>query len=296
MKCVEERIQTWANKRAPEAITKYRTSNFCLPESEARKEEMGHLTKEEEEEEIMSNLEYVDPYSDVLVTIRVMRPIKYDPVNTRQTFKMDREIVVLGQQFLHQFRDLIACTCDTSGPFVDISKDPSADFRASDKYADKTNSGFLFIGDTLYNDTRMEGNLDYSKEIKAWAEKQPDVRELKSGTMEETRFIDLEGIRLGFPYVYQHFGACEHVFLFSDVRVITPLDNRILSDYPYLHLLNNFRNVSCDICALYEANHSVVGSSQHVFDTVRLCAKCLSSYHYVDGKKLGEFSAYRFRK
>lgn len=285
LKCIEERLQSWALKKQPANECKYKHSKYILPKSQTEE------ASESESDELL------EPYSDVLITVRVMAPMKYDPINSkRKMLKMDREIVVLGQQYLHELRDMIICSCDTLGPFVDISKDPSKDIRATDRYAGKTNSGFLFIGDTFYNDMRNEENLEYSKEIINWAKNQSEIQELKVARMEETRFVDLKRVRLGFPYVYQHFGACEHVLIFSDMRIITPGDNRIRSDYPYLQLLNNFRNIICDICARYEASHSVAGSSQHIFDPVLLCAKCLSSYHYVDGKKLGEFTAYRFRK
>ena len=35
--------------------------------------------------------------------------------------------------------------------------------------------------------------------------------------METTKFIDLN-IRLGFPYLYNHLGNCEHVFVFTGVK------------------------------------------------------------------------------
>lgn len=293
LKCVEERIRSWGQKSQPKWDTKYRTGHFCLPRSKTAKMETGNSQSDGEDDH--DSVERVDAFSDVLITLRVYEPFKYDPYNKHNRFFMDYEIVVLGKQFLHEFRDMIKCPCDTVGPFMDISVDPSVDVRAADKYAGKTNSGFLFIGDTIYNDMRQEGNADYSREILAWAEKHPEVGDLKRGRMEEMQFMDLKGVRLGFPYVYQHFGACEHIFYFSDVRVISPADNRVRSDYPYLHLVKNMRNIVCDMCGIYEADHWVSGSSQHIFEPANLCAKCLASYHYVDGKKLGEFSAYRFR-
>lgn len=298
LKCVEERIVAWSNKCAPEAKSKYRLGKFCLPNSQAAEKIPGGEKKDEEEEdeENSSTGPPIEPFSDVLLTLRVMVPMKYNPENIRAKLKMDREVVVLGKNLLSEFRDMISCSCDTAGPFVDVSRDPCADVRAADRYADKTNSGFLFIGDTFYGDMRIEGNADHAQQIIAWAKQQPEIKELRRGRMEETRFMDLEGIRVGFPYVYQHFGACEHIFLISDMRVISPGDNRIGADYPYLQLLNQLRNILCDVCGVFEASHQVSGSSQHIFDPVRLCGRCLSSYHYADGNKLGEFAVYRFRK
>lgn len=279
LKCVQERVAGWSKKRPPGAHTKYRTARYLPPSVDSEK----------------PSSDLIEPFSDVLVTLRVMAPLKYYPY-ANQTLKMEREIVMLGQQYLHEFRDMIVCACDSVGPFVDVSEDPSADVRTEDKYADKTNSGFIFFGDTLFNDMRMEGNLDYSQGVVAWAKEQTEIKELKQAKMEGTRFLDLKRVRLGFPYVYQHFGECQHVIVISDIRVITPVDHRVRSYYPYLQLLHNFRNIVCEICGTHEASHSVTGSTQHIFDPVRLCGKCLSSYHYVDGVKVGEFAVYPFRK
>lgn len=291
LKSVSARINAWSQKCTPMNDTKWKIGKFCPLKSQTKEQ-----LQEDEPDEIMEE-DLIEPYSEVFLTIRVMVPLKYHPVEERTSFKMDREIVVLGENFLSDFRDMISCICDSVGPFTDHSEDPESNYRAIDKYADKTNSGFLFIGDTLYVDTRNPKNLDTSKEVIAWAKSQTsEVGELKRAIMEKTRFRDLKGIQLGFPYVYQHFGECEHMFLFSDIQVVGPGENHLKSDYPYLQLSNNFRNVRCDICAHFEASHSVTGSSQHIFDPVRLCAKCLNSYHYVDGKKIGDFAAYRFRK
>lgn len=289
LKCVAERIDNWSKMRQPEATTKYRRAHVCYPKSrleanEAKKKSTDGV------DVVFETL--VDPYADVLITIRVMCPLKYDPY-VKETFKFDREIVVLGQQFLTEFRDQISCLCDTAGPLVDISDDPSADTKAQDTFAEQSKSGFLFIGNTFYDDMRSKENLECSKEIIAWAAKQPEMLEVKQAKMEETRFLDLKGIRLGFPYVFQHFGACEHVFFFSDIRVITVSDNLVRSDYPHLALTKLNHGIVCEICATYLASHLVTDSDQHIFNPVRLCGKCLNSYHYVDGKKLGKFKVHK---
>lgn len=284
LSCVAERVRQWTKERVPDNTSKYRSARYVEPRSAATSRDIEPTLED-----------VLEPYSDVLMTIRVMRPMKYDPY-TRLEMSMDREIIVLGQQYLHEFRDMITCVCDSIGPMVDISKDPGVDVRSEDPFVEHSNSGFLFIGDTFYNDHRIEANSDNANVVVDWAKRFPEIGELKTDVMEKTQFIDLKGIRIGFPYLYQHFGECEHVFIFSDIRVLSPSDNLLRSDYPYLHLLNNFRGVVCDICGKMEAIYSVSGSTQHIFDPVRLCARCMKSYHYVDGKKVGEFSAYQYRK
>uniref|UniRef100_A0A183CL36 snRNA-activating protein complex subunit 3 n=1 Tax=Globodera pallida TaxID=36090 RepID=A0A183CL36_GLOPA len=49
--------------------------------------------------------------------------------------------------------------------------------------------------------------------------------------MANVRVVDLN-LRLGQPYVYQHQGRCEHVLIFSDIRLLLPGDVQNLADYP----------------------------------------------------------------
>ena len=43
--------------------------------------------------------------------------------------------------------------------------------------------------------------------------------------------IDLN-LRLGQPYVYQHQGSCEHLVIFTDLRLLHPSDEQRLTEYP----------------------------------------------------------------
>lgn len=57
---------------------------------------------------------------------------------------------------------------------------------------------------------------DYSAVIREWAQNR-GIGHLKTARMEVTRFADLT-ISLGYPYVYQHQGNCEHLIIFADAR------------------------------------------------------------------------------
>lgn len=284
LNCVKERINNWSMPTGGSIeMNKYRSSRFVQPRSET----------EHRASAAAPSCDIIKPMSEVLITVRVLVPFKYNSYK-KPVVKFDKEIVFLGSQHLTELRDMITCPCDTKGPFVDISGNPSADVRTNDPYADKSNSGFLFIGDTFYNDMRNAENEDYSKGIIEWAKKQPKLKEFHQANMEDCRFLDLKRIQVGSACLYQHFGECEHVFLISDIRIISAKDNRIRSDYPYLNLMSRSRTSVCDMCGVYEANYLVKDSDKHIFDPVRLCAKCLNSYHYVDGKKQGKFTVYRF--
>lgn len=153
--------------------------------------------------------------------------------------------------------------------------------------------GFFFINDTFYNDTRQLTH-DYSESIRLWADGQENVGEFHVESMENVTFGQLE-VRLGSPCVYQHHGNCEHVFTFSDLRLIAPGDSLKRKDYPQLDLISLPKTVSCMTCG-DAANRVVFDSTLHLHDPAYLCEACFDSFHYVNGKKVGTFRAYRYKE
>lgn len=124
--------------------------------------------------------------------------------------------------------------------------------------------GFFFIGDTFYNDTRQP-TIDYSEVIRNWAKTHDNIAELKTDSMEDIKFQDLT-VRLGYPYLYQHYGNCEHLFTISDIRLISGTDSLIRAHYPLLKIVSSSKSVFCMICGVNEANMVVKDSSAHIND------------------------------
>lgn len=227
-------------------------------------------------------------HDEVLLALRFYEPFVYRPnASTDVKPKLCQGFHVLGTQTLTELRDKLYCVCKF-GPLYDISNDPDK-VEPSNKPFDH---GFFFIGDTFYNDTRQP-TIDYSEVIRNWAKNHENIAELKTASMEDTKFQDLT-IRMGYPYVYQHYGNCEHLFTVSDVRLISATDPLIRDRYPLLKIVSGTKSVICMICGVNEANIVVKDSPAHINDPSHLCTNCFKSYHYVDGKKIGEFKAYRY--
>lgn len=74
----------------------------------------------------------------------------------------------------------------------------------------------FYIEETFYDDMRCPSNIEYSEKVLDWAEKH-NLSLGHKAKMEYTNIIDLT-VKLGYPYLYQHQGNCEHLFCFSDVR------------------------------------------------------------------------------
>lgn len=64
--------------------------------------------------------------------------------------------------------------------------------------------------------------------------------------MSETRIIDLK-FRLGFPYIFVHQGHCEHLMIFTDLRLMNVNDAHELSDYP-VTAYDVVHSVNCCAC------------------------------------------------
>lgn len=235
------------------------------------------------------------PLDDIFIVIRVYEPfIYFRGEQVVRKPRLSQELVVIGTQLLTELRDKIYCQC-RFGPFYDISNDYDAianldpDTPLNSAAEDP---GFFFITDTFYKDTRQVG-VDYTKEIQEWMIRQPDIGEVKVKTMQNTQFIDLT-LRMGFPQVYKHYGNCEHLIVFYDMRLLTPDDPLQRSNYPMLRMVSSSKCKICMICGTMEACFVVKNSTAHIHEKTFLCKNCFMLYHYVNGEKIGEFQAYRY--
>lgn len=229
------------------------------------------------------------PYENAVITVRFYEPYKYTP-SMKNHPRFHQEYLVLDSHFLTDLRDKFYCHCN-QGPFFDISDDP---LSATDLESNAANPGFFFIHDTFYNDTRNPSNSDYSLTIRNWYKRVDYIREFKTASMENTKFEDLS-IRVGYPCVYQHHGACEHIFCITSVDLIDPTQSLHKSDYPFLNASNRKRSTRCDVCALVDAAYLVTNCAIHVKDPMRVCSDCFFGLHYErDGiTKTCSFNAYR---
>lgn len=237
-----------------------------------------------------SELDDLVPYREMLLQLRFYEPFKYKVGRALGHPKFSQEYYVLSSQYLTALKDKILCKCD-DGPYYDISNTGAQPNEQDAQPMPK--SGFFFIHDTFYNDLREESNYDYSEVVRKWAERQQMIGELRSARMEDTRFGDLK-FRIGYPQLYQHQGNCEHIFVVSDCRLLTPSDVLSSARYPILNSFSFPRDVPCNICGHTEAQFILKNSNRHIFDPAYICGACLESYHYKDGQKIGEFELYKF--
>lgn len=273
----------------PEDALELNCVKFLRKESlnfkEARCKESHLITKRIEVDNENADME---AFHDSIITIRFYETFKYTPcVKNHPRFHM--EYTVLGSNLLSELKDIFYCYCNY-GPFFDISEYPTAKIINEEN---APNPGFFFIHDTFFNDTRNPKNPDYSDSIIKWMKKFHYTREFKTANMQDTKFEDLK-VRIGYPNVYQHHGACEHVFCITSVDLIDSSDSLNRSEYPKISLSSNKRTISCEICNKTEAEYIVTNCPLHVRDPTRLCENCFYSFHYIDRTtKTCEFNAYK---
>ncbi|XP_051156337.1 snRNA-activating protein complex subunit 3 [Leptopilina boulardi] len=240
-----------------------------------------------------SDQQIASPGEEVLVYIRVYAPFKHRSYNksSAQLIKvsLSNMLVILGSQTLADVRDKISCLCDLSIA-TDVSKKPVLKAGPSAKEVYK--SGFFFIEGTFYNDMRGPENKDNSLVIREWATAR-NIGSFDTALMEETR-IDSLKVKFGFPWVYQHQGNCEHLIVFGDARLLNLNDDLAVSSYPRIHRIKPYINRYCMTCGIFSVRWITTDNERLPHDPCFFCESCFKSYNYIQGEKIGSFSAYPY--
>ncbi|KAK7009404.1 snRNA-activating protein complex subunit 3 [Biomphalaria glabrata] len=232
--------------------------------------------------------EFQVPTPNVILTVQVTRCIPqgvaYNTMKERESY------LVLGNQSLTDLRDKIKCSSDAviPGDYSNaIDVDPSTLQKAGDLYR----SSFFFIENVFYNDTRQPDNVDYSRPILKWAKEHMPNTEMTTENMQDTQFFDLN-IRIGQNYLFLHQGNCEHVVLFTDLRLLTEDDNKNPLAYPMLSVSRSKYHAVCQACEKLSAKWVVRGSPLLPSNSTLLCRLCFKSLLYTkDGIKTSNFQA-----
>ncbi|XP_015428875.1 PREDICTED: snRNA-activating protein complex subunit 3 [Dufourea novaeangliae] len=235
------------------------------------------------------------PGQDILVSVRIYHPFVQRARNSLRLecgtrLRLNNITAILGSQTLAHLRDKISCIADHSiSRECSENLDNAIGLMAKDVYK----SGFFFIEDTFYNDTRYPTNVDYSKVIIEWAQRRPKLGPFNTASMETCR-IDSLFLRFGFPWVYKHQGGCEHLIVFSEARLINCDDDLAVSTYPQIVRLRPISSKFCMICGVYNVQWITLEHERIPHNPCYYCDSCFKSYNYIDNKKVGNFQAYAY--
>ncbi|KAJ2557318.1 hypothetical protein EV175_001417 [Coemansia sp. RSA 1933] len=212
--------------------------------------------------------------------------------NTRSSTSKMEEYLVLGSQNLTVLRDSFYCISD----FLFSHRDEQIE-NTKDK---KVSSSYFFIEKTFYNDMRSPTATDYSRVIMEWANdparqaNNPKLQGLQSRLMDGARFLDLS-IRLKQPYLFVHQGDCEHVMMFTDMRLLGPKDDQFVENYPKQIFRTRHMRHKCRMCSAYPAQYVTKNDFHSGMSPCYFCEKCYTPFHFDDdGKKLLEHDVFPY--
>uniref|UniRef100_A0A3Q3PYI1 snRNA-activating protein complex subunit 3 n=1 Tax=Monopterus albus TaxID=43700 RepID=A0A3Q3PYI1_MONAL len=222
------------------------------------------------------------PEGEVILTINVYYPAVFE----KHPFKLTKMRITM---FIFKL-DAICCVSDLQvyGEFSN-TPDIAPDFVSKDHFK----SAFFFFEGVFYNDMRFPECQDISMTTIEWAKacKFPPYRQAK---MEDTRFMDLK-VKVGFPYLYCHQGDCEHLVIFTDVRLVHKNDCLDKKLYPLLTHKHRVATQKCAVCHVFIGRWFTTNDQFAPCDPCLFCDKCFRMLHYdAEGKKLGQFLAYPY--
>lgn len=235
--------------------------------------------------------------NEAILTVEVYRPLhsvkKVTEAKSHMQIVPDQVYEVISSLPLSALRDQIRCVADNRHN-REVSENPDVVTHGLDA-GHVYKSGYFYINETFYNDMRSPECIDYSDVIIKWAA-QPGrgIGPFQKSSMTET-FADLT-IQLGYPYLYVHQGNCEHLLVFSDLRLLkTSRDSINFSDYPKFLHSNRRPHVNCIFCEVNVAKWYVKDNHQMPQDPSFLCERCFRIFSYDQNReKISQFKAYPF--
>lgn len=211
----------------------------------------------------------------------------YHPKSGRASQGFD----VRASDRLTALRDRLYCLSDTP---------PGADKFAA--------ASFFYFGTTIYDDRRVRDGVEtpvLSDSIREWLEAPARRRRrdggpvarvarkaggdpsagatwppISSGDMHATRFGDLD-IQLGATYLWCHQGDCEHIVVFTDVRLVDATTERSAAAYPLHTFQAPVRRARCGVCGVFAARFQTFGDASAAdASPMHFCPRCYHPMHY----------------
>ncbi|XP_061573683.1 snRNA-activating protein complex subunit 3 [Cololabis saira] len=227
------------------------------------------------------------PEGEVLLTINVYHPAIYEKFNY---IRPHVTLLMTGSHSLAELRDAICCISDLQvcGEFSK-TPDMAPEFICKDHYK----SAFFFLESIFYNDMRFPECQDMSMTTMEWA-KSHNFPPYSQARMEDTLLADLT-VKVGFPYLYCHQGDCEHLVIFTDIRLTHKNDCVDKKLYPLLMHKHRIATQKCAVCHVFIGRWYTTNDQVAPSDPCLFCDKCFRMLHYdAEGNKLGEFLAFPY--
>lgn len=140
------------------------------------------------------------------------------PIESRDRYRhqLMNELICLSTLTLAQVRDAIECVSDEQ--ILGEYSDKPDEMKTSGRRAGDANTAACFIIDSVIYDDLRRTDVRLSEKIL----EQTDGTFTQGQPMELTALHDLRTIQLGKPYIYLHQTNCEHVIVFSELKLLEP--------------------------------------------------------------------------
>jgi hypothetical protein len=138
------------------------------------------------------------------------------PIESRDRYRhqLMNELICLSTLTLAQIRDAIECISDEQ-ILGEYSQNPDEIKTNGQRAGDVNTAACFIIESTIYDDLRRT-DVRLSEKIL----EQTATNYTQGTNMETTTLNDLKTIQLGKPYIYLHQTNCEHVIVFSELKLL----------------------------------------------------------------------------
>ncbi|CAH8450624.1 unnamed protein product [Schistosoma turkestanicum] len=228
---------------------------------------------------------------DTFVTILVYRPFclpNIDPCTQSRQLVITQRLVLLSKQNLTVLREAIKCSQDKVwlGDCSEALDNPELHVSADKIYP----SSYFFIEGTFYDDLRNANSKSLGQEVIQWAKSKKELKThvpFTSSSMESATLENLV-ICIGKPYFFVHQGNCEHMIIFSDIRLVDRDSCQTPSSFPMLTGRCSVRVLHCFVCRRLASRWIVTECGTILpIDPCPICDVCLRLLLYTaDGKKI----------
>ena len=140
------------------------------------------------------------------------------PIESRDRYRhqLMNELICLSTLTLAQIRDAIECVGDEQ-ILGEYSEQPETIKTAGKRAGDENTAACFIIESVIYDDLRRT-DVRLSEKI---LEQASSAGNHTQGTpMATTSLNDLKAVQLGKPYIYLHQNNCEHVIVFSELKLL----------------------------------------------------------------------------
>ncbi|KAI1723338.1 snRNA-activating protein complex subunit 3 [Ditylenchus destructor] len=231
----------------------------------------------------------IRPTKDIIMTVHLLTPMNKAPdlfEDTTFRKRCEVKLLVRGETPLVKLRDKIFCASDF---WCNVEDTEVLDKDAY--FSKRFPSNFIFIHDTFYVETGPRTS-DISEPIREFMARKVDFGPHEVKNIADVRIIDLK-LRLGQPYLYQHQGKCEHLLVFSDLRLVNASDEQKVDEYP-IRVYDTVKQIMCCVCKETVAVFVVTESDRMAASPAHMCESCFKSFHYDGNNRIGNFKAYHY--